>query len=89
MWGATIDKKMLSFFRSKSSETSVDKIVNGTKVLSLNVDETPMDVAKMHSIANIDVKDSLQSLGYQNEIELRETIYGMSMNMSMIFSNII
>lgn len=79
---------MLSFFRTKSTETSVDKIVNGTKVLSLDVDETPMDVAKMQSIANDDVKDSLQSLGYQDEIQLRDTIYGMTLiilNNSFIF----
>lgn len=79
---------MLSFFRTKSTETSVDKIVNGTKVLSLDVDETPMDVAKMQSIADDDVKDSLQSLGYQDEIQLRDTIYGMTLiilNNSFIF----
>lgn len=67
---------MLSFFRSKSSETSVDKIVTGTKELSLQVDESPIDVVNMQSISHDNTNESLQSLGYQNEIELRETIYG-------------
>lgn len=79
----TIDWKMLSFFRSKSSETSVvDKIVNGTKNLAIEVDETPIDAAaNMQTISdkndNTNTKTtSLQSLGYQNETELKETIYG-------------
>ncbi|XP_055319914.1 MIP18 family protein galla-1 isoform X2 [Sitodiplosis mosellana] len=73
---------MLSFFRSKSSETSVvDKIVNGTKNLALQVNETSIvAAANMQSISdNNDNTNttSLQSLGYQNETELRETIYDM------------
>lgn len=71
---------MLSFFRSKSSETSaIDKIVNGTKNLAIEVDETPIDAANMQTISdnNDNTKTtSLQSLGYQNETELKETIYG-------------
>lgn len=69
---------MLSFFRSKSSEASVDKIVNGTKNIALEVDETPIDAANMQPISNDNQNNdaSLQSLGYQNETELRETIYG-------------
>lgn len=72
---------MLSFFRSKSSEASVvDKIVNGTKNLAIEVDETPIDAAaNMQTISdnNDNTKTtSLQSLGYQNETELKETIYG-------------
>lgn len=74
---ATIVKTMLSFFRTKSSEGNVDKIVTGTKDLSLAVDETPIDIANMQSMLNDVMHDTLQSLGYQNEIELRETIYGM------------
>lgn len=70
---------MLSFFRSKSTEATVDKIINGTKNLALKVDETPIDaVLNMQSISNDNdnANTSLQSLGYQNETELRETIYG-------------
>lgn len=70
---------MLSFFRTKSSEATVDKIINGTKDLSLKVDETPIDIANMQSISsdhNTDASNLLKSLGYQNELELRDTIYG-------------
>ncbi|XP_031622344.1 MIP18 family protein galla-1 [Contarinia nasturtii] len=69
---------MLSFLRSKSSEATVNKIVNGTKDLSLEVDETRIDVVDMQSKLNEpnnDVRASLKSLGYKNETELRETIY--------------
>lgn len=70
---------MLSFFRTKSSEASVDKIINGTKDLSLKVDETPIDKANMQSISSehsTDASNLLKSLGYQSEMELRDTIYG-------------
>lgn len=60
---------------------TVDKIVNGTKNLALKVDETSIDAVNMQSISNENKNNensntSLQSLGYQNETELRETIYG-------------
>lgn len=67
---------MLSFLRTKS-EATVNKIVNGTKDLSLKVDETPIDVANMESTLS-DGNTSLKSHGYQNEAELKETIYGLS-----------
>lgn len=72
---------MLSFFRSKSTEVTVDKIVNGTKNLNIKVDEISIDAVNMQSISNDNQNNenantSLQSLGYQNETELRETIYG-------------
>lgn len=70
---------MLSFFRTKSSEATVDKIINGTKDLALKVDETPVDAANMEPISNqngIDPDKLLKSLGYQDATELRETIFG-------------
>lgn len=68
---------MLSFFRTKSSEANIDKVVNGTKDLSLEVDDTPIDIANMQShSSNQNINDSLNLLGYQNETELKETIYG-------------
>lgn len=67
---------MLSFFRTKSTETNVDKIINSTKDLSLNVDETSIDAANMESNANSN--DDLRTLcGYQNENDLRNTIFGI------------
>lgn len=68
---------MLSFFRTKSSEANIDKVVNGTKDLSLDIDEIPIDIANMQSHSNNqNTNDLLNLLGYQNETELKETIYG-------------
>lgn len=75
---------MLSFFRTKSSEATVDKIINGTKHLSVEVAEiaTPKNTQIMQSTTtNPDNQKSdpnalLRSLGYKNDVELKETIYG-------------
>lgn len=74
---------MLSFFRTKSSEAAVDKIIDGTKDIALNVDKSVVDIAScstnesMSSEQNASSSDLLSSLGYQDEGDLRETIYGM------------
>lgn len=72
---------MLSFFRTKSSEATVDKIINGIEHLATKTDEKPVDVAaSMDTISkqsdNPNPSSLLKSLGYENETELRETIYG-------------
>lgn len=74
---------MLSFFRNKSSETSVDKIINATKNLVLPVDETPIDAATMdtntdESNANASKKPAYKMQAYQNDAELKDAIFGMS-----------
>lgn len=69
---------MLSFFRTKSSDRTVDKIIDGTKDMSLKVDEVPIDAANMQSSAvHPDAANLIESLGYQSETELKETIYGV------------
>lgn len=73
---------MLSFFRNKSSETSVDKIINATKNLVLPVDETPIDAATMgthtdESNANASKKPAYTMQAYQNDAELKDAIFGM------------
>lgn len=72
---------MLSFFRTKSSEGTVDKIINGTKNLSIEVAEvvTPQNTQNMQSNKNHsnDPNALLKSLGYNNDTELKETIYGI------------
>lgn len=68
---------MLSFFRSKSSDATVDKIINGTK--DIRIDEATIDASKMETISNqngIDSNNLLHSLGYPDEMKLRETIFG-------------
>lgn len=75
---------MLSFFRTKSSESTVDKIINGTKNLSIEVAEvaTPQIKQNMQSTTNENHMNEpnpnalLKSLGYNNDTELKETIYG-------------
>lgn len=80
---------MLSFFRTKSGETAVDKIISGTDALSITHSDTPdnqldtMDltgvVALDRKLSNDDAKDHevlLKSLGYQNATDLKECIYG-------------
>lgn len=78
---------MLSFFRNKTSETSVDKIINATKNLVLKVDETPIDAATMDTItadsndnanANTNAKTTHKMKAYQNDTELKDAIFGMS-----------
>lgn len=91
---------MLSFFRTKSSEgTVVDKIINATKNLSVEVAEvaevaTSQNIQTMQqsttptatatataTTVNNQTNDPyalLKSLGYNNDIELKETIYGKS-----------
>lgn len=70
---------MLSYFRTKSTEAT-DKIINGIENLAVKVDEKPADVAaSMDTISkqfDNNPSNLLKSLGYQNETELRETIYG-------------
>lgn len=71
---------MLSFFRTKSTEVSVDKIIEGTNSIALKVDRTAIDVANrddpMSTNQNTHTNEKLKSLGYQNEDELKQTIYG-------------
>lgn len=73
---------MLSFFRTKSSEGTVDKLINGTKNLSVKVTEVaaPQNTPNMQSTTNDnqtnDPNALLKSLGYNNDTELKETIYG-------------
>lgn len=72
---------MLSFFRNKSSETSVDKIINATKNLVLNVDETPIDAAAAmdtitdDSNANANAKTPHKIHVYRNDSELKDAIF--------------
>lgn len=73
-------KIMLSFLRSKSSDTPVDKIINGTSELSLHTNNED-SAAQMSSVPTTaspqqSSEDLLKSLGYQNANDLRETIYG-------------
>lgn len=77
---------MLSFFRNKSSETSVDKIINATKNLVLQVDETPIDAATMdtntdESNANANAKTAYKMHAYQNDAELKDAIFGMHLRL--------
>lgn len=73
---------MLSFFRTKSSDASVDKITEGTNEIALNIDKTAIDIANCNaddSMSNVQSTCSnelLTSLGYQNEDKLKHTIYG-------------
>lgn len=73
---------MLSFFRTKSSDGTVDKIINGTKNLSIEVAEiaAPQNTQNMQSTTNEnhtnDPNALLKSLGYNDDTELKETIYG-------------
>lgn len=69
---------MLSFFRTKSSEATVDKIIDDTKNLALKVDET-IDNTNMDTKSNNNDTDQslLKSLGYHNDQQLRETIFGI------------
>lgn len=73
---------MLSFFRTKSSDASVDKITEGTNEIALNIDKTATDIANCNaddSMSNVQSTCSnelLTSLGYQNEGKLKQTIYG-------------
>lgn len=73
---------MLSFFRTKSSEGTVDKIINGTKNLSIEVAQvaTPQIKQNMQSTTNVNHMNEpntlLKSLGYNDDTELKETIYG-------------
>lgn len=81
---------MLSFFRNKSSETSVDKIINATKNLVLKVDETPIDAATMdtntdESNANTKMTHTMQA--YQNDTELKDAIFGMKFCINIFFMN--
>lgn len=65
---------MLSFFRSKSGETgvAVDKLVNGTENLAIKTNTIQPSAELMAQDPNALFK----SLGYQNAVELKETIYG-------------
>lgn len=73
---------MLSFFRTKSSDASVDKITEGTNEIALNIDKAAIDIANCNaddSMSNVQSTCSnelLTSLGYQNEDKLKQTIYG-------------
>lgn len=78
---------MLSFFRNKSTETSVDKIINATKNLVLQVDEIPIDAATMdtntdESNANANTKTKTKTTytmqAYENDAELKDAIFGMT-----------
>lgn len=75
---------MLSFFRTKSSEDTVNTIINGTKNLSVEVAEiaTPEHLQIMQSTNdNNQLNHSnalLRSLGYNDDNDLKETIYGLS-----------
>lgn len=86
---------MLSFFRSKSSDATVNKIISDTENLSIEKAEiaiettvtpiTAMNSTTINTKSPNECTDSnalLKSLGYQNETELRETIYG-KMNFSL------
>lgn len=72
---------MLSFFRTKSSESSVDKIINGTTNLSIAEVATPQNIKSNMQSTTYDIHTNdpnalLKSLGYNNDTELKETIYG-------------
>lgn len=76
---------MLSFFRNKSTETSVDKIINATKNLVLQVDEIPIDAATMdtntdesNANANTKTKTTYTMQAYENDAELKDAIFGMT-----------
>lgn len=85
-----LSETMLSFFRTKSSEASLDKIINGTKNIGLDVDKTSIDpIASMESTPiqfDNDPKNLLKSLGYQDEMQLRGTIFGR-LNLISICTN--
>lgn len=69
---------MLSFFRTKSDETTVDKIISGTHGLSIeHIERAANKLDTMDSAAIANNHDSLlKSLGYQNAVDLKECIYG-------------
>lgn len=70
---------MLSFLRSKSSDVSVDKTVDGINKLNLhpNINDSSAQMSKIQSTtSHLSPEDLLKSLGYQNATDLKETIYG-------------
>lgn len=75
---------MLSFFRTKSGETAVDRIISGTEALSIEHIEAADGKLDVMASTTVDRKQTdanqqdalLQSLGYQNATDLKECIYG-------------
>lgn len=75
---------MLSFFRTKSGETAVDRIISGTDALSIEHIETADGILNAMATTAADRKQTdaneqdalLQSLGYQNADDLKECIFG-------------
>lgn len=63
---------MLSFLRNKLSDGLVDNIITGTENLSMQPKQQHVTDAKSQ---NLDT--SLNGLGYKDETELKETLYGI------------
>lgn len=69
---------MLSFFKSKIPQISLEKIVDGTNSLNMSSESFQSKTAN----------EILSSLGYQDENDLRETIYGeVQMNNALLIVN--
>lgn len=71
---------MLSFLRSKSSDVSVNEIVDGTNKLHFNQNNNDSTSQMTGSQSNQPIQNRpenlIKSLGYQNANDLKETIYG-------------
>lgn len=83
---------MLSFFRTKSTEATVDKIIEGTKGIAIKVEKTAIDIAncnKDESMSSNQINQTpselLNSLGYHNEVALRDTIFSKYISIGILF----
>lgn len=71
---------MLSFFRSKSTESQVSEITVATENMKMQSSES--EATATTSSAMPSTSDLLSSLGYNDATELRDTIYGMGIILS-------
>lgn len=70
---------MLSFLRSKSSDVSVDKTVDGINKMNLHPNNNDLSAQMSNNqstTSQLSPENLLKSLGYQNATDLKETIYG-------------
>lgn len=83
---------MLSFFRTKSTEATVDKIIEGTKGIAIKVDKNAIDIANCNrdeSMSSNQINQTpnelLNSLGYHNESALRDKIFSKCISVRIFF----